>query len=204
MPYPDQIPDSTMAEIRNRLGIDNEQRVVENGESAQDRSQVTSGIAQASQGLTFSGFTARVTQNISQIRVVTTGTAAAATPTLCRLGVYQRDTPTVGTYTLVASTVNDTTLFAAANTTYTRSFSAPFLKLAGVDYLVAYLIVTGVAMPSFCAPTATNAPTAYLTDVMLVQPFASGRIAGQADLPASFLASSVIVSAGVFHALLLQ
>lgn len=198
----DRFLDTDMNEIKRRLGQDNEQRVVEVGESVFDRDKEFNGAAVTSGDLSLAGFTARQTQNISQIRVASATTAAGATPTLVRLGVYQRSTDGLS-YALVASTVTDLTLFAAANTVYTRSFSAPFLKTAGSDYLVANLVVSGAAMPTLAAPT-TTVIGGFSTSFQLVQPFVAGKVAAQADLPASFLASAVVASLGIFHALLLQ
>src|SRR5215207_4562461 len=70
-------------------------------------------------GLTF--FSARKTESISQIRM-TCGNVAAASITLCRIGIYS--VAGNGDITLVASTPNDTALFAATFTRYTKSLSA--------------------------------------------------------------------------------
>lgn len=204
MPYPDQLTDAAMAEIDRRINANNP-NILDSvvGESVFDRTNVAIGTTSTTQVLKLVGFTARSTQNISQIRVVTNSTAAAATPTLCRFGVYSRDSANL--YTLVASTVNDTALFAAANTTYSKAFSTAFLKTAGTDYLVGMLIVSGAAFPTFCAPVASAAaPTAYSTDVYGAFPQLSGQIAAQADLPATFTSATVAAAQPSFHALLLQ
>lgn len=83
---------------------------------------------------------------IARVLQATTGTAAAATPTLIRMGVYS--VAANGDLTQIAATVNDTTLFAAANTEYTKAFSASASLRAGQWYAYAYIIVTGVAVPS--------------------------------------------------------
>lgn len=204
MPYPDLLTDATMAEIDRRVNANNF-NILDGpvGESVFDRSNVAIGTTSTTQVLKLVGFTARATQNISQVRVVTNSTAAAATPTLCRFGVYSRDSANL--YTLIASTVNDTALFAAANTTYSKAFSTAFQKVAGVDYLIGMLIVSGAAFPTFCAPVASAAaPTAYATDVLGVFPQVSGQIAAQADLPATFAGATVAAAQASFHALLLQ
>lgn len=204
MPYPDANPDALQAEIERRANA-NHPNVLDTpvGESVFDRTNVAIGTTSTTQVLKLVGFTARATQNISQIRVVTNSTAAGATPTLCRFGVYSRDSANL--YTLVASTVNDTALFAAANTTYSKAFAAAFQKTAGVDYLVGMLIVSGAAFPTFCAPVASAAaPAAFSTDVLGVFPQVSGQIAAQADLPASFAGATVAAAQASFHALLLQ
>lgn len=204
MAYPDQFTDSQIAEIRRRLN-DEQACVLDTpvGESVFDRSIVNQAAASTTQILKLIGFTARATQNISQIRVVTNATAAGATPSLCRFGVYSRDSANL--YTLIASTPNDTTLFAAANTTYNKSFSSAFLKTAGTDYLVGLLIVSAAAFPTFCAPIASGgSPAGYSTDVLGAFPQVAGQVAGQADLPTTIAGASVAATTTNFHALLLQ
>lgn len=199
----DRFLDTDINEIRRRLYADSGQFIMDTpvGESVYDRTQTSTGAAATTQQLRLCGFTARASQNITQVRVVTGATAAAATPSLCRIGVYSRNGANL--YTLVASHANDTALFAAANTTYTKTFTAPFDKVAGVDYVVAILIVSAVAFPTFIAPPVA-ANTAFQTDAQLLQPVMSGVVAAQADLPATF-AGATITNAPVYaHALLLQ
>jgi len=97
------------------------------GESVYARDSYTSSTAATSGDLVLAGFVAKKTQPITQIRVWTSGTAAAATPTICRMGIYLRSA-TTGDCTLVASHANDTTLFAATNTVYTKTLTSTFYK----------------------------------------------------------------------------
>lgn len=171
------------------------------GESIFDPQIMNTGVAATTQQLRLGGFTARSTKVCTQIKVVTSTTAAGPTPTKCRFGVYERDRVT-DVYTQVAATPDDTTLFAATTTTYPKNFSAPFQKKAGFDYLVGMLIVSAAAFPTFVAPNAI-VNTAYATDFLLPAPIRGGVIAAQADLPASFAAATVTVAGPNFHALLL-
>jgi hypothetical protein len=147
--------------------------------------------AVTSQGLFISYFQAKRTETVTQVTLATDATAAAATPTLCRMGVYSvPDATALATHTLIASTANDTTLFATTNTSYTKAFSASFTKSAGQWYGVAVLVVSGAALPTFrglphAANNSTNtwAPANY--------PPISGSIAGQADLPATYASNTV-------------
>lgn len=201
---PDRVDDTTFAEIQRRINA-NHPNVLTSpvGESVYDRTTVATGTAATTQALRLMGFTAKATQNITRVRVVTGSTAAGATPTLCRIGVYSRDSANL--YTLIASTANDTALFSAASTTYTPSFSAAFQKTAGVDYLVGILIVSAAAFPTFMAPVATTAGVAaYNTDVFMAFPQLTANLAGQADLPATMTAASLTNVGTYAHALLLQ
>lgn len=134
--------------------------------------------------LTF--FKAAKSEAITQIKVATSGTAAAATPSLCRLGIYAL---TGTTNTLVASTVSDTALFAAANTFYTKALSATWQKQQGQVYVCALLVVTAAAAPSFTGWQLS--PSNLTHDLMTLAPYVSGAVTGQADLPASFDISGI-------------
>jgi hypothetical protein len=153
--------------------------------------------AAVSQGLRLAGFRCKKTAPVTTISVITGTTAAAATPSLIRYGLYEHNG--AGTYTLVASTVHDATLLVAANTAYPKAVSTAYTKKRGFDYMVAVLIVSGAALPTFNGPPLI---TNVLSQSAINQPPRYGNIAGQADLPATFLASSIAVSLGTHQALL--
>lgn len=131
----------------------------------------------ASGSLRGTKFMARKAESVTQVRVRTVG-AAGATPTLCRIGIYTVDAANL--HTLVASTPNDTTLFAAANTAYTKALSAPLTTVIGTWYVVCILVVTGATMPTFA-----GRPASAEYDVTS-GPRLVSRIDSQADLPATF------------------
>ena len=117
-------------------------------------------------------FTARKTETITQVRTLS-GSQAAATSTLCRIGIYSVDGS--GNLTLIASTPNDTALWAATNTAYTKSLSASFTKTRGNRYAVGIIfvgttapqlhgIITGLASENLAAPT-LNAFTSGNSDL---------------------------------------
>lgn len=135
----------------------------------------------------FAGFTADKTELVSNITVGTRSTAAGATPTLCRMGVYSVDAS--DNLTLVASTVNDTTLFAATNTTYTRALSVPFTKQVGTRYATAILVVSGAAMPTLVG--LQLAPTSFVNSFLKAAPARYTLVTGQTDLPATVTAASL-------------
>lgn len=143
-------------------------------------------------------WTSRKTETSTQARLYSV-TAAGATPTLCRWGVYQ--IAANGDGTLVASIPNDTALFATANTAYTRSWSAPWAKVAGVRYAFGLLIVTGAATPTFLGATLGASSTGGAE--ALLAPKIASRLDGQSDLPASFADASLNVSSSRVYAAIL-
>lgn len=132
--------------------------------------------------LRFTFFTAASSFTATQVQMQSGGTPAAATPTLARIGLYS--VATNGDLTLVASTANDTTLFAAANTLYTRSLSSSYQLVAGQRYAIAVLIVTATTAPTVLGSGIGTAASA-------LSPRLSASIGSQTDLPASVLSTSL-------------
>lgn len=144
------------------------------GEEVLPRDLVTNDSGNLDTGTVFfSYFTARKTEMITQVMTCTGGQAAAAL-TLARIGIYSASG---GTLTLVASTANDTALWASTFTPYTKALSAGFNKVAGTRYAVALLAV-GTTMPQleYVAVRFSTAGSA---------PIIQGQLAAQANLPAS-------------------
>lgn len=141
-------------------------------------------IPLSTQVLRLSYFTARKSEAIGNVRVLTGGTAAAATPSLVRFGIYS--VAADGALTLVASTANDTSLLAAQSTAYTKALSASFAKVAGQRYAVGMLVVTATTAPTvnglFVGSASTEAGLA---------PRLAAAVVGQSDLPASIAAGSL-------------
>ena len=129
-------------------------------------------------------FTPTITVTVSQIAMANGTGAVAAGLTLARMGIYTY--PTDGsTATLVARTASDTTLFAATNTTYTRSldttggYPSSYTLNAGTRYGVAYICV-GTTQPQLVGRV-------VVTVVAGVSPRLSGSSAtGLSDLPTTF------------------
>ena len=120
----------------------------------------------------------------TQIYSTSGGTAAAATPTLCRMGLYIIDSAGAGT--LVASCANDTALWAATNTEYAKALSVNYTPIAGQRYAFALLCVTGVA-----APTTHGCGTTALAGTNSRAPRISATLAAQSDLPGTFADASL-------------
>lgn len=158
------------------------------GESSVPRDVVMASVTMSSQSLRLAYFTATKTESVATVRVQTTGTAAGATPSLIRVGLYS--VAANGDITLVASTANDTALLAAQNTMYSKALSAPYTKQAGQRYAVGLLVVTAAA-----APTVAGAPVTLVASEVGLAPKLGGLVSSQADLPASVVSASVSDSA---------
>jgi hypothetical protein len=105
-------------------------------------------------------------------------TAAAPTPSLCRMGLWS--IAANGNGTLVAATPNDTALWAAVWTHYALALSANYTTIIGQRYALGFLIVTAGATPTF--------PGSWMALASERAPQTSGLIVGKTDLPATFSA----------------
>lgn len=157
------------------------------GETIMPRHLMTTSATFTTQSLRLGYFTAQKTESINTVGLTTAGIAAGATPTLIRFGIYSIDGS--GNGTLVASTPNDTTLLSVINTRYTKGLSAPWSKVTGQRYAIGILIVTAAATPSAMGWASTAGHV-----VFGIAPRITGLISGQADLPGSFLAGTVVAS----------
>lgn len=136
--------------------------------------------APATQALCLTYFTARRTETITQCRITTgSGTTPGAITSLSRVGVYSEAGN--GDLTLVASTVNDTSLFATNSTEYTKSFASSFSKTAGTRYAVGILIVSTNTLPTFVGPHPTS--SSAVGAIYGRSPRIAAQFTGQTDLP---------------------
>jgi len=161
------------------------------GESTLPRTSAEGSYPVVSGQMRFTYFIARKTETVNQIRLATGSTAAAATPTVCRVGLYS--VAADGALTLVASTANDTTLFAAVNTAYTRSVTTPYQKVAGQRYALGIIVVTAATAPSFAGTGFTSGAE------LAVSPRKAAALSGQNDLPASVAAASLALSGSMHY-----
>lgn len=142
-------------------------------------------------------FTARRSETVTQVRVWSGSTAAAATPTLVRIGLYS--VAANGDVTLVASTASDTALFAATHTSYTKAFSASYDLVKGQRYAVGILVVTGAAAPTYHGATVFPGSGAEAT----AAPRLAASVGSQTDLPASVVSGSLSNSGNRIYSVLL-
>jgi len=134
-------------------------------------------------------FTARKTEAITKIRMLSDGTAATGT-TLARMGIYSVDGG--GNLTLVASCANDATLFSGTYTPYQKTLTATFNKVKGTRYAIGVLVV-GAGMPAITGTTCAGADAS-------LAPRLCGIVTGQANLPASVTAATVAEDYRIFQA----
>lgn len=160
------------------------------GESTCPRLDATASNLTATGSMRLSYFTATKTETIFQVAYFTGGTAAAATPTLVRYGVYQEAGN--GDLTLVASTANDTTLFAAAGTAYPKNLVAAWSKTRGTRYAIGRLVVTAVQVPSLLGRPAAAAGAG--AGIWFATPKLTAQATGLTDLPSTITAASLTSS----------
>lgn len=166
------------------------------GESAFPRTDaLATNISMTSQLLRLTYFTALKSEAITQVRMNCIA-AAAATPSLIRVGIW-----TAGLdgalITQIAATTSDTTLLAANNTAYTKSFSASWDKVAGQRYGIGLLVVTAATAPQMQGHVGGFSPE------MSISPRLNGQASGQTDLPSTLAVGSLTNTANrVYFALL--
>lgn len=132
--------------------------------------------------LLLTGFTARRSETINSL-AMWAQTFAAATPTLVRYCVYTVNAD--GSLSLTASTPNDTTLLATAQTRQSKALSAPWQKQADTRYAAGALVVTAAAAPAVFGLTASS-PIFQASEPRL-----GYRLNSQTDLPASISVASL-------------
>lgn len=171
---------------RNRTIFDTDPDLLTSGEETFERLYATGNLQTGTGQLILTYFTARKTETINNVRTMTQSTGAG-TPTLCKVGIYS--VAAGGDLTLVASTANDTTMWAGTFSGYTRALSSSWSKVAGQRYAFATLFVGTTGPRLFGVSPALGAEGG-------TAPRINGSVAGQSDLPASIAAGSVTNSQG--------
>lgn len=165
---PDAVAATMTAINRNRLTT---------GEAIYDRELIGSSTISITSGtLHLVHFTALKTETTASTRVLTGTTAAAATPTLCKMCLCT--VASSGDVTIVAVTANNTGLFSVASQSYTEPWTASYEKTAGVRYARGILVVTAVATPTVAGYALASAATAEGA----IEPRLAARVTGQTDL----------------------
>jgi hypothetical protein len=161
------------------------------GEESYPRSLIASAAVSSATGrLRITYWRAHKSETITSMRVYSGGTAAGAAPTLVQWGIYTVD-PATWTATLAAQIANDVTLYAAANTPYTRALTAPWAKVAGQWYASTSLVITAAAAPTL---TGIAGPGSIGPEWGVAEPMAA-FLDGQVALPAGFTLAAVTASA---------
>jgi hypothetical protein len=146
-------------------------------------------LATVSQLLQLQYFRVPVAFTAATITYYSGSTAAAATPTLVRYGLYS--VAANGDITLIGSTANDTTLFSVASTRYPKALSVATALVPGQTYATAVLVVTGAAAPTLLSALGVTVTTTASSQA----PRLMAQVAAQADLPAGVVAGSLANSA---------
>jgi hypothetical protein len=143
---------------------------------------LASSITTSNGALRLTYFTAASSFTATKLQFQSGTTAAGATPTLIRFGLYS--VATSGDLTLVASTANDTSLCAAATTLYTRALTSSYSVVAGQRYAFGMLITTAAAAPTMLGGSIGGT-------IGALAPRLNGAVTGLTDLPATVAAASV-------------
>lgn len=162
---------------QNELGLE---RVPATNETMA-RLHATVNLSTSSGDLYLTYFTAYRSMPVTSISFVTGDTAAAATPTLVRFGLYSIDE--IGDLALETACASDTDLLDATDTEYTAVVTTEYEVDAGTRYAAGLLIVTEEAEPSIrgIGPAAPE-----------TSPRLTGLVTAQTDLPAAIVAEDDI------------
>ena len=176
--------DGTVAPV---LPIDDQQWAVDDAVGTLLRHEADGDATLGASGRTqFTHF--RANRNISarNIEIVTTGTAAGATPTLVKVGLYSVGMN--GDLTLLSQSANQTLLFAATNLRYRIPLTASVPIVRGTMYALAVLVVSGATLPTLSGQTVNGIEAGFVSPVMTT------RQDGQTDLAATLTRSAVVSS----------
>lgn len=147
-------------------------------------------ITMTSNSIRFNYFTADKAMNVASITTITSTTAAGATPTLCRYGLYNVEAN--GDLTLLGATTADTTTWASASVSYTRSLTSLVPVVRNQRLAIGVLIVTAAATP-------TIQGLFFNADAFSQEPRLSAAATATGDLPASVLAANLSSTSGVLY-----
>lgn len=103
-------------------------------------------VATASGVLRLSYAKAERSFTATKMRVRSGSTAAGATPTLCKLGVFE--VAANGDLTRLARTAGDTAMLSATSTAYEYALDAPVTVQAGKTYAFGLLVITSATAPT--------------------------------------------------------
>lgn len=156
----------------------------------------TAGMPSTNGNLRLTYFTARKSETVTQVRVPT-GSTAAVGATLCRIGLYTVD-PSTGDLTLVTSTANDTNLWIAQNTAYTKTLSSSYAVTRGTRYAIGLLVVGASTAPTFMGSGPGGAATQFAAEPRL-----AALRGSRTDLDASITVANLTDSTNQYYAVLL-
>ncbi len=150
------------------------------------RESCNGSITCTSGALLLSFFTATKDITIDTVRMFSTGTAAGATPTVVRVGLFTVQSD--GSLGLVHFTSNNTSYLSSTNTKYEIALDGSYALVAGKRYATGVLVVTGAAAPTI------------LGNVLQAQfaktdgPLIGAVVTGQTNLPDTVAAVDLVAS----------
>lgn len=150
-------------------------------------------------GVYLTYFRAPRSLTVANIKMVSGTTAAGATPSLVKYGLFS--VAANGDITRIGITASDTAIFAAASTAYTRALLATADVVAGNVYASAMLTVTAAAAPSVISTPGVSAGSSGA--LAAVAPRLNGIVLAQADIAASYTAAQVTNATPRYYAELL-
>ena len=150
-------------------------------------SGITTHIATVSGVVYFSYFRVPAAFTAANIKMYSGSTAAGATPTLVKFGLYS--VAANGDLTRIAQTASDTAIFASGSTAYTRALAASVALAPGTTYASALLITTGAALPTVLSASAVTLGSTGAA--LAVAPRLSSSFAAQTDLADTVAAGSL-------------
>lgn len=169
-------------------------------------------IGQTSQRVQFTFWQAPVTGTVTKLRTVTGGTAAAATPTVGRVGLYTVPDTWTGNLDCVAAIANDTTLWATTFTVYDRALAAAtvggqamplsYQVVAGKYYATATLQVNAGTPASFYgSQNVMDGLSGGTPAINTIAPRLGAALNGQSDLPLSVVISSLATNGAALYSM---
>lgn len=163
------------------------------GHFAGRKDQITTNqLALTTQLLRLAFFDCVKTMTVTQIRTWTGAQAAGATPTICKMALFDV-AASDGALSGGLVTTNDTAMWNALNTTYTKNLPSSKVLVAGNRYACGALCVTGAVVPQVIG----RGPTFYLGFAEhLVNPFSHGLVSAQTDIATSYSAASIAAPTG--------
>ena len=188
-------PDGTIRTLAGESIKPQRGNILTGGQETLIRTECNNGaISMATGNMRWTCFDARKSETITALAVRVGSTAAGATPTLVRFGLYTVDSS--DNLTLVASTANDTSLLAVANARSQKALSSSYDVVEGTRYAFAVLVVTAATAPVLLGFAGGNSAE------MGVAPRISGLVGGQTDLPASLTVTTSHDNASAIYGVL--
>lgn len=152
----------------------------------------TNALGLTTQVLRLSFFDCVKTMTVTQIRSWSGAQAAGATPTICKMALFDV-AASDGALSGGLVTTNDTAMWNSLNGVFTKNLPSSKTLVAGNRYCCGALCVTAAAVPQIIG----RGPTFYLgfPDHLTV-PHSHGVVTAQTDIATSYAAASIAAATG--------